>query len=93
MDPLERRRVHRHQDVRRVSRREHVVVGEVHLERRDAGDGARRRADLRREVRQRGQVVAEDGAGVGEPITRDLHAIAGVTGEADHDVLDQLRPY
>ena len=38
---LQRRRVHGHEHVRRVARRDDVVVGDVHLERRDAGDGAR----------------------------------------------------
>ena len=39
---LQRGRVHRDEHVRRVARRHDVVIGDVHLERRDAGDRARR---------------------------------------------------
>jgi hypothetical protein len=56
---LERGRVHRDQHVGRVARCHHVVVGEVQLEARDAGQRALRGTDLGREVGQGGQVVAE----------------------------------
>ena len=56
---LQRGRVHRDQHVGGVAGREDVVVGEVDLERRDAGQGALGRPDLGREVRQRREVVAE----------------------------------
>ena len=56
---LERGRVHRDQHVGGVAGREDVVVGEVHLERRDARERALGGADLGREVRQRREVVAE----------------------------------
>jgi hypothetical protein len=39
--------------------------------------------DLGGEVGQGGQVVAEDGGVGGEPVTGQLHAVAGVAGEAD----------
>jgi hypothetical protein len=48
-------------------------------------DGSRRRADLRREVRQCGQVVPEDCGGVGETIAGQLHPVTRVTGEPDDD--------
>ena len=80
---LERRRVHRHQDVRRVTGGEDVGVGEVHLEAGDAGQGPGRRPDLGREVGERGDVVAELGGLRGEPVTGELHAVAGVAGEPD----------
>ena len=88
---LQRGRVHRDEHVRRVAGRDDVVVGDVHLERRHPGDGPRRGADLRRVVGQGGEVVAEDGAGVGEPIAGDLHPVAGVAGEPDDDVARALR--
>ena len=56
---LQRGRVHRDEDVRRVARREDVVVGEVELEAGDAGQRAGGRADLGGEVGQRRDVVAE----------------------------------
>ena len=80
---LERGRVHRDQHVRRVARREDVVVGEVHLEAGDAGQRAGGGADLGREVRQRRDVVAELGGLRGEPVAGELHAVAGVAGEPD----------
>ena len=66
-----------------VAGRQDVVVGDVDLEGRDPRQGARRGPDLGREVRQRGQVVAEQRRGVGEAVTGELHPVAGVTGEAD----------
>ncbi len=82
---LERRGVHGHEDVGGVARRDDVVVGDVHLEGRDTGDGARRRPDLRRVVRHGRQVVAEHRADVGEAVAGELHAVAGVAGEPDDD--------
>ena len=63
--------------------RQDVVIGDVDLEGGDAGQGAGRGPDLGREVRQRGQVVAEQGGRVGEAVPGELHPIAGVAGEAD----------
>jgi hypothetical protein len=83
----ERRRVHRHQDVGMVSRRHDVGGGELDLEGRDAVHGARRGADLCGEVRERGQVVAEDRRGTGESVAGQLHPVAGIAGEADDDVV------
>ena len=91
---LERRGVHRHEDARLVARRQDVVVGEVDLEARDAGQRARGRTDLGREVGQRREVVPEEGGLAREAIARELHPVAGVAGEPDHDpfeVLDGLR--
>ena len=69
-----------------------VVVGDVHLERRDAGDRAGRRADLGREVGQRREVVAERGGQLGEAVADELHAVARVAREPDHDPVERLRP-
>ena len=67
--------------------REDVARGEVDLERRDAGERAGRRADLGREVGQRREVVAEHRGRVGEAAAGELHPVAGVAREADHDPL------
>ena len=80
---LEGGRVHRHQHVGRIARRENVAAGDVDLEGGDAGQGAGRGPDLGREVGKGGEVVAEGGGGIGEPGACQLHAIAGVSGEAD----------
>ena len=87
---LQRRRVHGDQHARRVARRGDLVVADVDLERRDAGEGALGRPDLGRELGQGGQVVAEEGALGGETGTGELHAVAGVTGEANHHPINHL---
>ncbi len=59
------------------------MVGEVQLEARHAGQGAGGSADLRGEVRQGRQVVAELCGHVREARPRELHPIARVAREAD----------
>src|SRR5436305_8631883 len=44
--------------------------------------------DLGGEVRQGGEVVAEGGGLGREPVAGELHAVAGVTGEADHNPIN-----
>ena len=87
---LERRRVHRDQHVRTVARGHDVVVGEVQLEARDAGQGALRGADLGGEVRQGRDVVAEGRRVGGEPVAGQLHPVAGVAGEADDHPVERV---
>ena len=87
---LQRRRVHRHQHVGGVARGQDVVVGEVHLERRHARQRALGRPDLRREVGQRRQVVAERRRLLGEAVAGELHAVTGVAGEADDHAVELL---
>ena len=48
------------------------------------------RPDLGREVGQRRQVVAERRGLGGEPVTGELHAVAGVAGEADDHPVELL---
>ena len=79
--------VHRHQHVGRIARRVDVSGTEVDLEARHAGACAGRRADFRREVGERGQVVAHARGGVGELRAGQLHAVAGVAGKTDGDVI------
>ncbi len=87
---LQRRRVHRDEDVRRVARREDVVVGEVELEARHARERAGGRADLGREVRERREVVSEQGGLAREAVSRELHPVARVTREADDHAVELL---
>ena len=82
--------VHGDEHVRGVAGRGDLVVGDVHLEGRHPGEGAGRSADLGREVRQRGEVVPEQRAGAGEAVAGELHAVAGVAGEADDDPVEAL---
>ena len=55
------------------------------------GQRAGRRPDLGRELGQRGEVVAEQRARAGEAIAGQLHAVAGVAGEADDDPVELVR--
>ena len=57
----------------------------MNLERGDAREGARRRADLGGEVGERREVVAEHRGGVGEAAPCELHTVARVPRESDHD--------
>jgi hypothetical protein len=86
----ERGRVHGHQHVGGVTRRGDVMVGDVDLEGRHPGERARGRADLGREVGQRREVVPVERAAGGEPVARELHAVARVAGEPDDDSVDGL---
>ncbi len=90
---LERGGVHRDEDARLVAGRADVLRGKVQLEAGDAGQTSGGGANLGGEIRQRRDVVAEDGGGVGELRARELHAVAGVSGEADGDGLDFLKMF
>ena len=67
------------------------MVGDVDLEGGDASERARRGPDLGREVRQRRDVVAEDGADAREAVAGQLHAVAGVARESDDDAVELLQ--
>ena len=66
------------------------MVGEVELEAGDARERAGRRADLGREVGQRREVVAEHRRLAREAVAGELHAVAGVAGEADDHLVELL---
>ena len=80
---LQRRGIHGDQHVDGVARSEHVVGRKVQLVAADAGQRAGRSANLRGVVRERGDVVAVKRDRIGELAAGDLHAVAGVPGEAD----------
>ena len=83
----QRGRVHGHEHVGGVARGVDVQRAEVDLVARDAGARARGGADLGGEVGEGGQVVAELRGGVGELAAGDLHAVAGIAGKTDDDVV------
>ena len=87
---LERSRVHRHEHVRHVAGGDDVEVGEVELEARHPGQRALRRANLGGEIGKCGDVVAEASRLCGEAVTGQLHAVAGIAGEADDDSVELL---
>ena len=88
---LQRRRIHCHQHCRCITRGGDVKIGDAHLEGRDTGQRSLRGADLGGELGQRGQIVAECRGDARELVTGELHAVAGVAGEADDDLVDLLQ--
>ena len=68
------------------------MVRDMNLESGDTGQGARRRPDLGRVVGEGREIVAYKGTLVSEPVTGDLHAVAGVAGETDHHLVDRFDP-
>src|SRR5258706_16028551 len=56
----------------------------------DSGQRARRRANLRREIRKSCNVIAVKSDGIGERAAGDLHAVAGVSSETDHCAVDDF---
>ena len=56
----------------------------------DAGERARRSANFSGEIRERSDVVAVKRDGIGELAAGDLHAVAGISGEADHRAVNDL---
>ena len=85
---LERRRIHRDQEIGSISWGEDVVVREMDLEGRDAGEGSLGSPDLGREVRQGRQVIAEQSTLLGEPVAGELHPVAGVARDPDYRPVD-----
>jgi hypothetical protein len=86
----ERRRIHRNEYVDGVTGSHDVAATEVDLERRDAERRARRGADFRGEVGERGEVAAGQRGFERELRARHLHPIAGVAGESNHDRIARL---
>ena len=81
---LQRSGVHRHEHVGRVARGVDFAAAEIDLERGNAEQRALRRADFRGEIGEGGQVVPRERGRQRELPTGQLHAVAGVAGEA-HD--------
>src|SRR5439155_26600398 len=68
-----------------VPGRQDVLRPKLDLEGRDAVDGSCGGPDLRGEVREGRQVVAEDRCGIGESIPGQLHSITGIASEPYDD--------
>src|SRR5262249_12095884 len=87
---LQRGGVHGDEGVEVVAGGVDIAAAEVDLEAGDAGRRPRRGADLRGEVRQGADVVAEQGRGVGELGAGQLHAVARVPRQADRHAVALL---
>ena len=79
---LERGGVHRHQNVHGVARGMDVPAREIDLEPAHSCEGSDRRAYLGGKVGERAQIVPGDGRRVREPVSGELHPVAGIAGEA-----------
>ena len=82
---LQRRRVHCDEHVGLVARRLDRGRAEVDLEGRDSEGRALRRADFSREVGEGREIVPGECGRERELSAGQLHAVAAVSGEADHD--------
>ncbi len=85
---FQRGRIHGHEDIRLVAGGLDVLAGEVQLESADPGQAAGWGANLRGEVRQRRDVVADHSRRVCKLRARQLHTVARVTREANGYGLD-----
>ena len=78
------RRIEGEQHVRRIPRRGDPFAAELNLKGGNAVPCAGRRTDLRRKVRQGGQVMPGQGRSDGELLPLQLDAVPGVPGEAHY---------
>ena len=84
---LERRRIHRDQNVRLVAGGEDLAAGKIELKAADASQSTGRSADFRRKIRQCGDIVAGHRGFGRELHAGQLHAVTGITGETDYDAV------
>ncbi len=89
---LQRRGIHGNQDIHSVPRRVHVIGGKMKLIAAYARQRSGRSANLRGEVRKCSDIIAIQRHRIGELAAGDLHAVAGVSGEADDGLIDLLAP-
>ena len=87
---LQRGGIHGHQHVHGVAGREYVARGELNLESADAGKRSRRGANFGGIIGERSQVVSVEGHGIGELAAGNLHAVAGVSAEAENGFFDDF---
>jgi hypothetical protein len=87
---LQRCRVHRDEDIGTVACGQDVVVGDLDLERRDAGQSACWCPDLGGVIGLCGKVIAEQGGLGGEPVAGQLHAVARVACEPNDNFFELL---
>src|SRR5262249_18040508 len=87
---LQCRGVHRDQDVNRITGGVDLIRRKVELESADARNGSCRGPNLRRIVRESGNVVAVKRDRVCKLAAGDLHAVAGVTRESYDGLIDDF---
>ena len=82
---LEGGRVHGDQGVELIARGLDFPGAEIDLERGHPEGGAGRRPHFGGEIGEGRQVLSGQGRGLGELAADQLHAVAGISGEQDHD--------
>src|ERR1700682_675221 len=85
---LQRRGIHSHQDVHRVTGSVNVGRSEGDLETAYSGKRSGRSADFSRVVWECGKIVAVKTYGVGELTAGNLHAVTGVAAKADDSAVN-----
>ena len=83
---LERGRVHGHQYIASVARGVYTCA-DTDLEAGHAAQRALRGADFGWIVRESGHLVAQSGGDIGKDVSGQLHAVTGVTGETDYNLV------
>ncbi len=86
---FECRGIHCHENITFVTRSVDIR-SYAHLKARHTAKRTLRSADLGRIVRERGDLVAQACGDICKDIAHELHAVAGVAGEADHNLFEGL---
>ena len=87
---LERGRVHRHEHVHRVARREHVARRELNLESADARESSRGSSNFGGIVGEGSEVISVQRYCTGELTPCDLHSVARVSAKAENGFVDDF---
>ncbi len=89
---LQSRGIHGNQDIYGVPRRVHVAGGKMELVTAYARQSSGRGANLCGEIRKGSDIITIQRHGIGELAAGNLHAVAGVPGEADNCLIDLFAP-
>ncbi len=89
---LQRRGIHGNQHIDGIARGVHVARGKMQLVTAHARQSAGRGANLGGEVREGRDVVAVKRDRIGELASGNLHAVAGIPGEANDRLIDLFAP-
>jgi hypothetical protein len=87
---LQRRGIHGHQNVHGIARGVDFAGRKIQLEAADSGNRAGWGANFGGKVGERGDVVAVDRDRIRKLAAGNLHAVAGIAGEADDGLVNNL---
>ena len=87
---LQRCGVHSHEHIALVARRIYLARTDVYLETRNARERSLRGTDVSGVVGESGNAVTNGGTDRREDVSSELHTVAGVTREADYNLVQLL---